>query len=572
MADVRSHQSILRGLRYRLFRNSGLQLVGNSRTRFISMILVCVIVWGVVFAGSWWGFSTLNTTRLFPSGRIMELIFSTLFLMLGGMLIFSTSLVLYAGLFNGAETRFLLTTPVRADHIFAMKFQSATFLSSWAFVVLGAPVLIAYGISYGVPWYFYPALVLFFMGYVLLPGAIGGAACLLFVNLFPKRRKQALLFVIIFLVVIAIAWLGRTLSIVRAGVNTRDGIENVFGMFALAHTPYSPSQWMAQGLVNLADRRWQEALLPLMLIWSNGLMGYLLVTYVAKRYYRRGYDRLSAFGESKKKKGVYKPSWMDRVMEALVFYLDKPTRILIIKDFRTFRREPAQVGQLAIFTGLLLLAVLNLRNFFDADIPASFRHGLSLINMSSTGLLMCAYLSRFIYPLISLEGRKFWILGLLPVKRSQILWGKFIFALTGSSLLAAGIILLSDILLEMPLLAVLIHFYTMLLLAFAMSGLSVGLSALLPNFRETDPSKIVLGFGGTMNMVISLAVLILIVAAACGPYHVAATAEAFIGNIEEKKDLPLWAFAGLPIALVLAALATWLPMKMGRKAFDAIEF
>ena len=44
---------------------------------------------------------------------------------------------------------------------------------------------------------------------------------------------------------------------------------------------------------------------------------------------------------------------------------------------------------------------------------------------------MCAYLGRFIYPLISLEGRKFWILGLLPLKREQILWGKFAFAVTG---------------------------------------------------------------------------------------------------------------------------------------------
>ncbi len=571
MDKVRSHQAILRGLRYRLFRNSGLQLIGNSRTRSISMILVCLIVWIVVFAGSWWGFSVLKTTRLFPSGRIMELIFSSLFLMLGGMLVFSTSLVLYAGLFNGAETRFLLTTPIRADHIFAMKYQSAMFYSSWAFVVLGAPVLIAYGISYGVPWYFYPALLFFFTGYILLPSALGGGACLLFVNLFPKRRKQALIFVIIALILLSLIWLGRTLFVIRAGAGTRDGIENVFGMFALAHTPYSPSQWIAQGLVALADHRWQESILPLMLIWTNGLMGYVLVTFAAKKYYRRGFDRLSAFGEKKKSYTVYRPSWMDRVMEWLVFYLDKPTRLLIIKDFRTFRREPAQVGQLAIFTGLLLLAVLNLRNFFDADIPNSFRHGLSLINMSSTGLLMCAYLSRFIYPLISLEGRKFWILGLLPVKRSQILWGKFIFALTGSTLLAGGIILISDLLLEMPLIAVLIHVFTMLLLSFSMSGLAVGLSALLPNFRETDPSKIVLGFGGTMNMVISLAVLILIVATACGPYHVAATAE-IIGLTEQKQELPLWAFAGLPFALALAILGTWLPMRMGRRAFEAIEF
>ena len=50
-------------------------------------------------------------------------------------------------------------------------------------------------------------------------------------------------------------------------------------------------------------------------------------------------------------------------------------------------------------------------------------------------MLLCAGLSRFIFPLISLEGRKFWILGLTPLSRDQILWGKFAFAVVGSLLI-----------------------------------------------------------------------------------------------------------------------------------------
>ena len=29
-------------------------------------------------------------------------------------------------------------------------------------------------------------------------------------------------------------------------------------------------------------------------------------------------------------------------MGGLVFYLDQPTRMLVVKDFRTFRRDPTQ--------------------------------------------------------------------------------------------------------------------------------------------------------------------------------------------------------------------------------------
>ncbi len=46
--------------------------------------------------------------------------------------------------------------------------------------------------------------------------------------------------------------------------------------------------------------------------------------------------------------------------------------------------------------------------------------------------------------MLSLEGRRFWILGMLPVRRESILWGKFLFAAVGSTLPCCGLILLSD--------------------------------------------------------------------------------------------------------------------------------
>ena len=130
-------------------------------------------------------------------------------------------------------------------------------------------------------------------------------------------------------------------------------------------------------------------------------MLYVVATWAAKWLYRRGFNRMATGGDLRQK---YGGSLADKLMDRLVFYLDRPTRLLIVKDFRTFRREPAQIGQVVIFTGLLLLAVLNSRQFFDADIPIQYQQGLSLLNMTATGLLVCAYMSRFVYPLMSLEG------------------------------------------------------------------------------------------------------------------------------------------------------------------------
>ena len=54
-----------------------------------------------------------------------------------------------------------------ADQVFAYKYQGAITFSSYAFILLGSPILLAYGWVSGVPWLFYALLPLFFLGFVL---------------------------------------------------------------------------------------------------------------------------------------------------------------------------------------------------------------------------------------------------------------------------------------------------------------------------------------------------------------------------------------------------------------------
>src|SRR5258707_1030256 len=141
------------------------------------------------------------------------------------------------------------------------------------------------------------------------------------------------------------------------------------------------------------------------------------------------------------------------------------------------------------------------------------------MNIGATAMLMCAFMGRFIYPLMSLEGKKFWILGLLPMRRERLLWGKFYFAASGSLILAEVLVLAGDLMLGISWIAVGLHVVTVAVLALGLSGMSVGLGATMPNFRETDPSKIAVGFGGTLNLVAGLLYLLLILVLMSVPAH-----------------------------------------------------
>jgi ABC-2 type transport system permease protein len=564
-----SQAAVFRQLRVRLARNGLRTLVESGKIKLVTMLATSVVVGLFVFALSWFGFHELFRGKVPAKGLIAAGLFDMMFFTLGGMLIFSTGIILYASLFTSPEAKFLLATPATADLIFATKFQAAVAFSSWAFLILGLPILVSYGIVAGVPWYFYPLLPAYLLGFVLLPGSASALGCVLLARFLPRNRRQVLLASGVVLTGVLIYWLvqvGNAAKRTLAAQN-RSELDGLVGQFSLAQHPLMPSHWMTTGVTAAARDEVLNAAIPMALLCSNGLMAYLFAAWVAGRVYRTAFDRLSGQGRGK---AIYRTSVLDRGMELLVWYLDKPTRILVVKDFRTFRRDPSQWALLIVFAGLMMLGARNFRQFYTADLDVLDKYIVGLVNLAGTSILLCAGLSRFIFPLISLEGRKFWVLGLMPVSRRQILVGKFAFAATGAVLIAETLIVGSELMLGVSFELVAVHALAALCIALGLSGLNVGLGAYMPNFRETDPSKIVVGFSGTVNMVVGLLYIVIVVAVTALPLHAAAVVKFYLK--QPMGDFPWWAYAGLPLGVIAAAVAVWLPLRAGAKALAETEF
>ena len=75
------------------------------------------------------------------------------------------------------------------------------------------------------------------------------------------------------------------------------------------------------------------------------------------------------------------------------------------------------------------LYFINIRRF---TYHVNYSAMIGFLNLAVVGLILSTFTTRFIFPMISLEGRRFWILGLLPLDRDTILWSKFLFAAAGS--------------------------------------------------------------------------------------------------------------------------------------------
>jgi ABC-2 type transport system permease protein len=558
---------LFRRLRWRLFRNATRQMLGQTTVRPVTIVVAGVVVWVFVFAISLGGFEFLKQYRLPVSGGIVGMLFALMFLTLGAMLVFSTGLILYGSLFASAESGYLLSKPVRADQVFAYKFQGAIAFSSSAFLLLGSPLLVAYGLVCEAPWFFYLYLPFFFLGFVLLPGSLGALACLLLVNFVPRRRRQVIALVLLIIAGALTVWIiGMVREAPDADRWTREGVSRLLGRFRFASAPVMPSKWVADGLQAAGRGRLIAATSDLALVWSNGLFLYLVTAWAAARLYRRGFNRVATGGMLRKR---YGGRWMDRTLELVLFFVRPTTRLLIVKDFRTFRREPQQWAQVLIFGSLIALYMTNIRRMFLFDISWTYRNGISLLNLTAISLLVSIYTGRFIFPMLSLEGRKMWLLGLLPLKRDELLWGKFAFATTGALVFAEFLVVLSDIMLEMPALAVALHALTVMAIAVGLSGLSVGMGALLPNFRETDPSKIAVGFGGTLNLVLSLGYLLVVLVLMALPWHMAMY---HAGAPEAALPHASAVLAAAILGVGVAVAAVTVPLRLGIRALRALEF
>jgi ABC-2 type transport system permease protein len=465
----------------------------------------------------------------------------------------------------------LLTTPATTDRIFAYKFAEAVGISSWGFFLLGSPLMAAYGLTVSAPAAFYAMFLIYLVMFVLIAGSLGAITAIVVANIFPKHQKVVLSLAVIVTLSVVIG-LGVRLWKTPGDTLTSDWLGNVQNRLAFCQHPLWPSRWMSAGLLASARGEWLRSGYYLMVLSAHAALGYLAAAAVARDLYFRGYSRVQGSRSNRRRVGLY---GLDALFHRLFFFLPRPIRLLILKDLRTFRRDPAQWSQFLIFFGLLAFYFLNIPRLGYGIHSPSWRNLISFLNLSVTALILSTFTSRFIFPLLSLEGRNFWVLGLLPVGRAQILWGKFAFSVGISLVATEGLVFLSDLMLGMSAVIIALHVGMVAVLCMGLSGISVGLGARLPNLRETDPSKIAVGFGGTLNLLVSLVFIFAIVTALAVPCHLY-----FLGQEHpDASTLALshtgfrfWLTAAILMSLIIGAVGTIVPLRMGIKAFQRMEF
>ncbi|MFO8009086.1 MAG: hypothetical protein R6V05_15280 [Candidatus Brocadiia bacterium] len=554
---------LLTGTRKRAIRQSVREFFSSSRLRMLVVVGLVSLFWLLMFATFLDVFMFLEKNFQAISGLLLDYLFAFLFVALLVMMTISDAIIAYTSLFRSEETEFLFGLPAHAENTFVYRSADSIVFSLWGIGTLVLPLILAYGIVFPAPWYFYPVALGLAGLLVLFATELGALAALVVGLVLPRLSKRVIVVLLVAAAGGLAAWVLPMRRRLAAGLFNEAGLRYVMDRIAFCQHWALPSRWVSHGMLSAGRRSPDEALFLVALLLSNVLFLGLVVHRLAFYLYRGTWE-VAQGGRARRR---YRTAGaFGRGLEVVMRPLPLQLRELVIKDVKTFLRDPAQWSQFLLFFGLLGLYILNLPRFSVEELTPYWQSIISLLNLGATCLTLATLTSRFVFPQLSLEGRRIWMLGLLPMRRTVILWGKFLFTAAGTFIVSGGLIALSDAILGLPLWVLGVHMVVVLCVCCGLNGLAVGLGALYPRLGTDNPSKIVSSFGGTLNLICSICFIALAIAPVVVPVHLRMLG-AWGG-----RELAVGLAVGLSVVLVVSLLVSLVPMLAGVRAFARMEF
>ncbi len=492
--------------------------------------------------------STLITRRLF----------ALFYFSLGGMLITSSVITSYSTMFRSRETTWMFTAPISVRDLVTYKSIESALLSSWAFFFLVVPFAAAYAIHEKLGPLFAVWTLVFSIPFVGLCSGLGTLVGMAAVRWLPRQRWFWLT-----LVGVGALSIARTILTVRPVLQDEESfvLNRLLPGLQMATHPLLPNWWAAEGIMSLSRGMAWRGFMYWAVLTSTALVAGLLIQWLGAATFVTAWHRVSAAGGNRRRPAELL-AWLDRALGRL----PHDVRGMMLKDLRSFLRDPLQWSQALIFFGLLAIYFASFRSFRYNQLPDVWRNLIVFLNIFSVASVICSLASRFVFPQLSLEGHSFWIIGLAPTSMRRVLATKF----AGS---AAAMVAVSTVLMTLavwmlqvgPLLQA-VAIGLAFCIALGVTALSVGLGAIFVDLKQPNPVAIISGFGGTMNLVLSLGFMLAVIVPFGVTWH---------GHLTGRIGPALFRTANLVSAgwlVLLTILFTVVPLALGTRSLARREY
>ncbi len=450
---------------------------------------------------------------------LMNKIISLGFLAIFIMLIISNLVTSISTLYRSPETAFLLSTPATYRQVFTVKFIDNMIFSTWAVLLLGMPVVIAYGMARGfVFWEYIFELFCVLIPFVLIPGCIGvGLSIFMFLASHYISPKTLILGMgsLLILAVALYFKFGQPTSLAINVISDWRILNRYLSSMGATSFAFLPSFWVSESLRLISIGARSSLFIYMLALVATAIMALNVIFLLADKFYYRSWLASLEYHGSLQPK-VFRPRSSPPFFR-LPDWLPADFRAVLSKDLKLFAREPAQWAQFTVLLVLLLIYLVNLK-YFPTEVKDSYwKTFIGFTNFAFSGFILATLSVRFVFPNISLEGRSFWAIAASPMPMSRVFWEKFWSAFIIFLLISEVLALVSNIMLGLRGLLMVLTFFSVLLMSVSLVSLSVGMGAIYPRFEERNPGKIASSVGGMLTTVLSLIYVGLMVVIAAIP-------------------------------------------------------
>ena len=532
------------------------------RTKRLEIFVSTLIVIGLIFGG--YRLFMGGGHFLLRQGELGEIFMDRMFYLgwsiIFYLLILSNLITGFSTFYRSPEVAYLMTMPVGNRQIFKIKFVENLVYSSWAILILGIPLTLGYGALQGLQFWQY--LLIFAFG--ILPFlfiATVSATLLLGILVYLSRFfKMRTLFIMLGVLFTGFFYLYFNISqqdtLLTSGMGNFRALGRYMSNLSSNPFPIIPSYWLSQLFLNSDNLALAERIYYAALFVTTAAIGWEINHALAHRFYFQTYQVMEGQGQKNKLKPISK------IFKAAWPGLEPRSRALLSKELVQFMRTPQQWVQFLLMAFFISVYLINLsRGKIQMDeLAPVWRTALYVFNFGFMGFILAALTARFVYPMISMEGRSLWILQAAPFSMTQVFKEKFWFAFFVLFSMTEVVTLASNYFLGQPPMISFLASLFLFLTSLALISLSLGLGAVYAQFNETNPMKISSGYGGIITVILSLIYVAFSV-----------TSLILLINVFQAGGSSYMMWGLVIFMLVLTTIYTWLPLKWGIRAVSHYE-
>jgi ABC-2 type transport system permease protein len=323
-----------------------------------------------------------------------------------------------------------------------------------------------------------------------------------------------------------------------------------------------PPRWAADTLIALLESRPFPSM-DLALLLTGAVAASGLARWLTAALYDRGRARAQEAREAR----MAKAGWLDALVGALSARLDGAQRAILLKDIKSFFRDPGQWSQLFLVGSIVVITLVSVAAL-PVDVVrgpwmGTFRNVLAFLVLGMVGFVMAAVAARFQFSAVSTEGRAFWLVRSAPITPEQFLWAKMWPGIAPMLILGEILAVVSCMILDAGTFLTVVAAGTALGLSFGIAGVAVGMGAMYPDFKADSAARVAAGPAGVLFMVMSLTLVFVVIGVLGIPVYLVLKSQ--VDGVALGTGQWVASLVAVAVASGLCVAATVIPLRLGAR-------